>query len=107
MRPHTLLRRGRRGKPRNQGRRPMTGYFSSPFPRRRSVGVDVGGVIVGGTAPVVVQSMTNTDTADIDSTVAQVAALHRAGSEIVRVTVDRDESAAAVPRIRERLERLG
>jgi (E)-4-hydroxy-3-methylbut-2-enyl-diphosphate synthase len=85
----------------------MTGYFSSPFPRRRSVGVDVGGVIVGGTAPVVVQSMTNTDTADIDSTVAQVAALHRAGSEIVRVTVDRDESAAAVPRIRERLERLG
>src|SRR5580765_6233827 len=85
----------------------MTGYFSSPFPRRTSVGVDVGGVIVGGGAPVVVQSMTNTDTADIDQTVAQVAALHRAGSEIVRITVDRDESAAAVPRIRERLERLG
>ena len=85
----------------------MTGYFSSPFPRRSSVGVDVGGVIVGGDAPVVVQSMTNTDTADIDQTVAQVAALHRAGSEIVRITVDRDESAAAVPKIRERLERLG
>lgn len=85
----------------------MTGYFSSPFPRRTSVGVDVGGVTVGGGAPVVVQSMTNTDTADIDQTVAQVAALHRAGSEIVRITVDRDESAAAVPRIRERLERLG
>ncbi len=85
----------------------MTGYFSSPFPRRHSVGVDVGGVIVGGGAPVVVQSMTNTDTADIDQTVAQVAALHRAGSEIVRITVDRDESAAAVPAIRERLERLG
>ncbi|PLP59899.1 4-hydroxy-3-methylbut-2-en-1-yl diphosphate synthase [Mesorhizobium loti] len=85
----------------------MTGYFSSPFPRRQSVGVDVGGVIVGGAAPVVVQSMTNTDTADIDQTVAQVAALHRAGSEIVRITVDRDESAAAVPKIRERLERLG
>ncbi|RJG43578.1 MULTISPECIES: flavodoxin-dependent (E)-4-hydroxy-3-methylbut-2-enyl-diphosphate synthase [unclassified Mesorhizobium] len=85
----------------------MTGYFSSPFPRRHSVGVDVGGVIVGGSAPVVVQSMTNTDTADIDQTVAQVAALHRAGSEIVRITVDRDESAAAVPAIRERLERLG
>ena len=85
----------------------MTGYFSSPFPRRTSVGVDVGGVIVGGGAPVVVQSMTNTDTADVDQTVAQVAALHRAGSEIVRITVDRDESAAAVPRIRERLERLG
>jgi len=63
--------------------------------------------MVGGDAPVVVQSMTNTDTADVDATVAQVAALHRAGSEIVRVTVDRDESAAAVPKIRERLERLG
>ena len=85
----------------------MTGYFSSPFPRRQSVSVDVGGVIVGGTAPVVVQSMTNTDTADIDKTVAQVAALHRAGSEIVRITVDRDESAAAVPHIRDRLARLG
>ena len=69
--------------------------------------VDVGGVTVGGDAPVVVQSMTNTDTADVDPTVAQVAALHRAGSELVRITVDRDESAAAVPRIRERLDRLG
>ncbi|WP_224545562.1 flavodoxin-dependent (E)-4-hydroxy-3-methylbut-2-enyl-diphosphate synthase [Mesorhizobium sp. CA16] len=85
----------------------MTGYFSSPFPRRRSVGVSVGGVMVGGGAPVVVQSMTNTDTADVDQTIAQVAALHRAGSEIVRITVDRDESAAAVPRIHERLLRLG
>ena len=85
----------------------MTGYFSSPFPRRRSVGVDVGGVTVGGGAPVVVQSMTNTDTADVDQTVAQVAALHRAGSEIVRITVDRDEAAAAVPAIRDRLARLG
>ncbi|RLP25812.1 flavodoxin-dependent (E)-4-hydroxy-3-methylbut-2-enyl-diphosphate synthase [Mesorhizobium sp. YM1C-6-2] len=85
----------------------MTGYFSSPFPRRHSIGVDVGGVVVGGGAPVVVQSMTNTDTADIDKTVAQVAALARAGSEIVRITVDRDEAAAAVPRIRERLDRLG
>ena len=82
-------------------------YFSHPFPRRKSVGVQVGNVTVGGGAPVVVQSMTNTDTADVDATVAQVAALHRAGSEIVRITVDRDESAAAVPRIRERLERLG
>src|SRR5690606_22588034 len=85
----------------------MSGYFSSPFPRRQSVGVDVGGVMVGGDAPVVVQSMANTDAADVDATVAQVAALHRAGSEIVRITVDRDESAAAVPRIRERLERVG
>ena len=85
----------------------MTGYFSSPFPRRQSVGVSVGGVMVGGGAPVVVQSMTNTDTADVDGTVAQVAALFRAGSEIVRITVDRDESAAAVPVIRDRLARLG
>jgi (E)-4-hydroxy-3-methylbut-2-enyl-diphosphate synthase len=64
-------------------------------------------VTVGGGAPVVVQSMTNTDTADVDGTVAQVAALARAGSELVRITVDRDEAAAAVPRIRERLDRLG
>lgn len=78
-----------------------------PKPRRASVAVDIGGVIVGGGAPVVVQSMTNTDTADVDATVAQVAALHRAGSELVRITVDRDESAAAVPKIRERLLRLG
>jgi (E)-4-hydroxy-3-methylbut-2-enyl-diphosphate synthase len=64
-------------------------------------------VLVGGGAPIVVQSMTNTDTADVDSTVAQVAALARAGSEMVRITVDRDEAAAAVPRIRERLDRIG
>ena len=76
-------------------------------PRHRSVGVRVGSVMVGGGAPVVVQSMTNTDTADADATVAQVAALARAGSEIVRITVDRDEAAAAVPRIRDRLHRLG
>ena len=63
----------------------------------------VGDVKIGGGAPVVVQSMTNTDTADMDSTVAQVAALARAGSELVRVTVDRDEAAAAVPHIRDRL----
>ncbi|EJF91788.1 flavodoxin-dependent (E)-4-hydroxy-3-methylbut-2-enyl-diphosphate synthase [Bartonella tamiae] len=82
-------------------------YFSKAFSRRQSESVNVGGVMVGGNNPVVVQSMTNTDTADIDSTVAQVAALFKAGSEIVRITVDRDESAAAVPKIRERLERLG
>jgi (E)-4-hydroxy-3-methylbut-2-enyl-diphosphate synthase len=75
--------------------------------RRRSVPVDIGGVMVGGTAPVVVQSMTNTDTADVESTVAQVAALARAGSELVRVTVDRDEAAAAVPHIREKLDARG
>ena len=82
-------------------------YFSKPFPRRKSVAVNVGGVMVGGNNPVVVQSMTNTDTADVDATVAQVAALSKAGSELVRITVDRDESAAAVPRIRERLDKLG
>ncbi|MBB4003267.1 flavodoxin-dependent (E)-4-hydroxy-3-methylbut-2-enyl-diphosphate synthase [Aurantimonas endophytica] len=80
---------------------------ADPSPRRQTVGVDVGGVMVGGGAPVVVQSMTNTDTADVDATVAQVAALAKAGSEIVRITVDRDEAAAAVPRVRERLDRLG
>ncbi|MBC8130788.1 MAG: (E)-4-hydroxy-3-methylbut-2-enyl-diphosphate synthase, partial [Rhizobiaceae bacterium] len=80
---------------------------ADPAPKRPTVGVDVGGVLVGGSAPVVVQSMTNTDTADVDATVAQVAALAKAGSEIVRITVDRNESAAAVPRVRERLDRLG
>lgn len=82
-------------------------YLSAPFPRRQSVAVNVGGVMVGGDNPVVVQSMTNTDTADVDSTVAQVAALSKAGSELVRITVDRDESAVGVPKIRERLDRLG
>ncbi|MBU1211665.1 MAG: flavodoxin-dependent (E)-4-hydroxy-3-methylbut-2-enyl-diphosphate synthase [Alphaproteobacteria bacterium] len=76
-------------------------------PRRQSIAVDVGGVIVGGAAPVVVQSMTNTDTADIAGTVAQVAALARAGSELVRITVDRDEAAKAVPVIREKLDAMG
>jgi (E)-4-hydroxy-3-methylbut-2-enyl-diphosphate synthase len=71
--------------------------------RRRSIPVKIGAVTVGGGSPVVVQSMTNTDTADIEGTVTQVAALHRAGSELVRVTVDRAEAAAAVPRIHERL----
>jgi (E)-4-hydroxy-3-methylbut-2-enyl-diphosphate synthase len=80
---------------------------AAPRDRRKSVAVDVGGVIVGGDAPIVVQSMTNTDTADVAATAAQVAALARAGSEIVRITVDRDEAAAAVPHIKERLERTG
>jgi len=84
----------------------MTHSFG-PAPRRRSVPVVVGKVQIGGDAPVVVQSMTNTDTADVDATVAQVMALARAGSELVRITVDRDDSAAAVPRIRERLDRVG
>lgn len=75
--------------------------------RRASVATRVGGVRVGGGAPIVVQSMTNTDTADIDSTVAQVRALARAGSELVRVTVNTEEAAAAVPHIRDRLAQQG
>src|SRR5512132_3850884 len=75
--------------------------------RHRTVAVNVGGVMVGGGAPIVVQSMTNTDTADVEATARQVAALSGAGSELVRITVDRDEAAAAVPRIKERLTQLG
>jgi (E)-4-hydroxy-3-methylbut-2-enyl-diphosphate synthase len=75
--------------------------------RRQSVAAVVGGVKVGGGAPIVVQSMTNTDTADIEGTVAQVHSLARAGSEIVRVTVNSEEAAAAVPHIRDRLAREG
>jgi (E)-4-hydroxy-3-methylbut-2-enyl-diphosphate synthase len=75
--------------------------------RRNSIPVRIGSVTVGGTAPVVVQSMTNTDTADIESTVTQVKALARAGSELVRVTVNTDEAAAAVPHIRDRLAQMG
>ncbi|HLH12005.1 MAG TPA: flavodoxin-dependent (E)-4-hydroxy-3-methylbut-2-enyl-diphosphate synthase [Methylovirgula sp.] len=84
---------------------------SGPAPRHRSVGVRVGSgkgaVTVGGGAPIIVQSMTNTDTADVAATVEQVAALARAGSELVRITVDRDEAAAAVPHIREKLDKMG
>jgi (E)-4-hydroxy-3-methylbut-2-enyl-diphosphate synthase len=75
--------------------------------RHRSVAVDVGGVMVGGGSPIVVQSMTNTDTADVAGTARQVAALAAAGSELVRITVDRDEAAAAVPHIKDRLGQLG
>jgi (E)-4-hydroxy-3-methylbut-2-enyl-diphosphate synthase len=74
--------------------------------RHRTAAVNVGGVMVGGGAPIVVQSMTNTDTADAEATARQVAALAASGSELVRITVDRDEAAEAVPRIREKLERL-
>jgi (E)-4-hydroxy-3-methylbut-2-enyl-diphosphate synthase len=79
-----------------------------PLPRRRaSVGVRVGKVQVGGGAPIVVQSMTNTDTADVEATFRQVKELARAGSEVVRVTVNTDEAAAAVPHIHERLLAAG
>jgi (E)-4-hydroxy-3-methylbut-2-enyl-diphosphate synthase len=78
-----------------------------PTIRRSTVTVRVGGVPVGSGHPIVVQSMTNTDTADVAGTVRQVAALARAGSELVRVTVNNDEAAAAVPHIAEGLDRLG
>src|SRR5246500_5154077 len=80
---------------------------AGPAPRHRTTQVKVGNVAVGGGAPIVVQSMTNTDTADVEGTIAQVAALSRAGSEMVRITVDRDEAAAAVPHIRDGLRKLG
>ncbi len=82
----------------------MTDYLS---PRRASVGVKIGTVTIGGGAPIVVQSMTNTDTADVEGTTRQIAALARAGSELIRITVDRDEAAAAVPKIKEKLVAMG
>src|SRR5215212_4768046 len=81
--------------------------FSAAKPRRKSIGVRVGNVTVGGGAPVAVQSMTNTDTADVDGTARQIGELHQAGSELVRITVDRPEAAAAVPHIRDRLMAMG
>ena len=81
---------------------------SANIVRRRSVAVAMGGaLVIGGDAPIVVQSMTNTDTADVEATAAQVAELARAGSELVRITVDRDDAAKAVPHIRDRLARQG
>src|SRR6201988_166762 len=80
--------------------------FSGPAERHKTVPVQVGNVTVGGGAPIVVQSMTNTDTADAEATAKQVAALARAGSEIVRITVDRDEAAAAVPHIKDALGKM-
>src|SRR3954447_18219465 len=80
---------------------------AGPRARHKTTQVMVGNIAVGGGAPIVVQSMTNTDTADIEGTVAQVAALARAGSELVRITVDRDEAAAAVPHIRDGLRKRG
>ena len=79
----------------------------SALPRRRSTRVTVGTVAIGGGAPIVVQSMTNTDTADALGTAEQVAALARAGSELVRITVNSAEAARAVPQVREHLERMG
>ena len=79
--------------------------YSAITHRRKSIPVKVGNVTVGGGAPVMVQSMTNTDTADIEATARQTAELARAGSEVVRITVDRNESAKAVPHIRDMLDR--
>ncbi len=85
----------------------MTAMIDPRAPRKATVSVKVGGVTIGGDAPIVVQSMTNTDTADVEATARQTADLSRAGSEIVRITVDRDEAAKAVPRIRDRLAQMG
>ena len=84
----------------------MSNSLRSPRVRRQSICAKVGEVDVGGTAPVVVQSMTNTDTEDVFATSMQVAELARAGSELVRITVNTREAAAAVPQIRERLAQL-
>src|SRR5213595_4295712 len=77
------------------------------IPRQKTRQVRVGHALIGGGAPVLVQSMTNTDTADLHSTATQVAELARAGSELVRITVNTAEAAAQVPRIRERLDAMG
>jgi (E)-4-hydroxy-3-methylbut-2-enyl-diphosphate synthase len=79
----------------------------SSIQRRKSVQVSIGPIRVGGTAPIVVQSMTNTDTADVEGTVQQVKSLARAGSELVRITVNTAEAAEAVAHIRNRLDQLG
>ncbi|AJP48950.1 4-hydroxy-3-methylbut-2-en-1-yl diphosphate synthase [Rugosibacter aromaticivorans] len=84
----------------------MSATQSLHFPRRTSRRVNVGKVGIGGTAPIVIQSMTNTDTEDVFATAMQVAQLARAGSELVRITVNTREAAAAVPKIRERLAQL-
>src|SRR6187402_1965972 len=91
----------------NKLENPIDSDIAGPAPRHQTTQVMVGNVAVGGGAPIVVQSMTNTDTADVDGTIAQVAALSRAGSEMVRITVDREEAAAAVPHIRDGLRKRG
>src|SRR3954470_24062434 len=91
----------------NKLEKPLQQDVAGPRARNTTTQVMVGNVAVGGGAPIVVQSMTNTDTADIKGTIEQVAALARAGSEMVRITVDRDEAAAAVPHIRDELRKRG
>src|ERR1700754_92102 len=89
----------------NKLEKPLQNDAAGPKARHKTTQVMVGNISVGGGAPIVVQSMTNTDTADVEGTVAQIAALARAGSELVRITVDRDEAAAAVPHIRDALRK--
>src|SRR5947199_3025370 len=91
----------------NKPEKPPQDDIAGPSARHQTTQVMVGNVAVGGGAPIVVQSMTNTDTADVEGTIAQVAALSRAGSELVRITVDREEAAAAVPNIRDGLRKRG
>src|ERR1700704_1000310 len=91
----------------NKPIKPPQDDVAGPRGRHKTTQVMVGNIAVGGGAPIVVQSMTNTDTADVEGTVAQIAALARAGSELVRITVDRDEAAAAVPHIRDALRKRG
>src|SRR5687768_18501223 len=91
----------------NKPEKHIDDVIAGPSARHKTTQVMVGNVAVGGGAPMVVQSMSNTDTADVEGTVAQVAALSRAGSEMVRITVDRDEAAAAVPHIRDGLRKRG
>src|SRR5881394_2935309 len=91
----------------NRPVKPPKNDIAGPNSRHKTTQVMVGNVGVGGGAPIVVQSMTNTDTADVAGTVEQIAALSRAGSELVRITVDRDEAAAAVPHIRDALRKRG
>src|ERR1700709_2837637 len=91
----------------NKLEKPLQNAVAGPRGRHKTTQVMVGNVAVGGGAPIVVQSMTNTDTADIAGTVEQIAALSRAGSELGRITVDRDEAAAAVPHIRDGLRKQG
>jgi (E)-4-hydroxy-3-methylbut-2-enyl-diphosphate synthase len=99
-----------RGVPKHAAKRrpkPRAASIEAVITRRTTATVDVGGVLIGSGQPIVVQSMTNTDTADPDATAIQVAQLAHAGSELVRITVNNDEAAQAVPVIREKLDRLG
>src|SRR5258708_35890588 len=91
----------------NKPIKPPQDDVAGPNSRHKTTQVMVGNIAVGGGAPIVVQSMTNTDTADVEGAVAQIAALARARSELGRITVDRDEAAAAGPHLRDGLRKRG